>query len=241
MTIGKTGTSVGPSVREEETTTGVAATPTGLQSCRYHSHVRQDVLHLVPKKCERVLEIGMGAGATISALMAMRPVTFCAGVELDAGAAESARKVANEILVGDAAQIAFPSHWSGFDLILCLDVLEHLVDPWQMVRRLHRLLSPDGTIIASLPNVSYFRVALPLVLRGAWELQDAGVLDRTHLRFFVKQTVIELMTCSGLRLISIEPGGIPHRSKRWWAQRLSCGLLERFLAPQYLISVRAGT
>ncbi|MEX2248135.1 MAG: class I SAM-dependent methyltransferase [Parvibaculum sp.] len=203
----------------------------------YHAHVRRDVFHLLPTKCERVLEIGMGAGGTMAALKHVRQVLFSAGVELDARAAVDARSTADEVLQGDVTQMNFPGHWAEFDVILCLDVLEHLVDPWQMIHRLHALLKPNGVIVASLPNVNYFRVALPLLLRGQWELQDAGVLDRTHLRFFVKKTAIELMTCSGLVLQVIESGGIAPNSRRWWGIKLSGGLLERFLAPQYLIRV----
>ncbi len=53
-------------------------------------------------------------------------------------------------------------------------------------------------IVASLPNVRHYRVSGGLLFRGRWHLQDAGILDRTHLRFFVKDTMIELLTHSGL-------------------------------------------
>lgn len=205
----------------------------------YHAHIRTDVFHLVPPQCKRVLEIGMGAGGTLAALKEARSISFSAGVELDEQAAAEARKNADEVLQGDVSQLDFPDHWKNFDLIFCLDILEHLVDPWHLVHRLHKLLAPGGVIVTSLPNVNYFRVSLPLVLRGEWTLQDAGVLDRTHLRFFVKGTAAELMTCSGLEQDIIEAGGIASGSKRWWFNKLTARLFERFLAPQYLIRVSA--
>ena len=215
----------------------VPATAPALDVPDYHAHVRRDVFHLIPGDCRRVLEIGMGSGGTMAALKKVRPVSFSAGIEMNEAAAAEAKKVADEVMSGDATSLDFPAHWSGFDVILCLDVLEHLVDPWRMVHRLHPLLKPGGVIVASLPNVNYFRVVLPLLLRGEWELKDAGVLDRTHLRFFVRKTVVDLLTCSGLELNRIEAGGIPRGSKRWVLSKLSAGFLDRFLAPQYLIRV----
>jgi 2-polyprenyl-3-methyl-5-hydroxy-6-metoxy-1,4-benzoquinol methylase len=203
----------------------------------YHAHVRRDAFHLSPRECGRILEIGMGAGGTMAALKEVRKISFSAGIEINETAAAEARKVADEVITGDATLLDFPEHWSGFDVILCLDVLEHLVDPWHMVRRLHPLLASGGVIVASLPNVNYFRVVFPLFFRGEWELRDAGVLDRTHLRFFVKKTVVDLMTCSGLELSRIEAGGVPYKSKRWLLSKMSAGFLNRFLAPQYLIKV----
>ena len=211
----------------------------GRDALQYHGHVRSDVFHLLPSRCDRVLEIGMGAGGTLAALKETRQVVFSAGVELDEHAAAEAKKIADEVICGDVTQLEFPDHWTGFDLILCLDILEHLVDPWHLVNRLHRLLAPGGAIVASLPNVNYFRVVLPLALRGEWTLLDAGVLDRTHLRFFVKSTVVDLLTCSGLELNTIEAGGVGYHSKRWWVLKLSGGFFERFLAPQYLVRVLA--
>jgi 2-polyprenyl-3-methyl-5-hydroxy-6-metoxy-1,4-benzoquinol methylase len=183
----------------------------------------------------------MGAGGTLAALKEIRHVHFSAGVELDEDAAKEARAIADEVIQGDVSQLDLPDHWTNFDLIFCLDILEHLVDPWQLVHSLHKLLAPGGVIVTSLPNVSYFRVVVPLLVRGRWTLEDSGVLDRTHLRFFVKNTAAELLTCSGLQLEIIEAGGMGYRTKRWWLSKLTGGAFERFLAPQYLIRVSAPT
>jgi SAM-dependent methyltransferase len=114
----------------------------------------------------------------------------------------------------------FPT--GNFDLIIALDVLEHLIDPWSIVRRLHGILNPGGVIIASIPNVGHYSVAVPLVLRGQWNYADEGLLDRTHLRFFTRRTAVDLLTCSGLVIDKIE-------STHFWQRRYLMKILSRLL------------
>jgi 2-polyprenyl-3-methyl-5-hydroxy-6-metoxy-1,4-benzoquinol methylase len=115
-------------------------------------------------------------------------------------------------------------------------VLEHMVDPWTMVKRLTALLAPGGRLIVSVPNVRNYRFIIGLITRGDFRYRDFGLLDRTHLRFFVKDTAAELATCGGLTLVSAasiqtfkphEPRGI--------LNALTFGRLEGFLAKQWLI------
>ena len=73
-----------------------------------------------------------------------------------------------------------------FDLIMCLDVLEHLVDPWKTLSRLADHLKPGGTVIASIPNVRHARNLLSLLFMGKWEYKEQRLLDKTHLRVFIE-------------------------------------------------------
>jgi SAM-dependent methyltransferase len=171
---------------------------------QYFALARREIAPLLPENMERVLEIGCGAGGTLSWLKASRSVSFAAGVELTPTAAERARAVCDEIVVGDVERAILPFPPGSFDLILALDVLEHLVDPWSAVRRLHALLGPGGYLIASIPNVAHYSVSLPL-LRGRWDYVRSGILDATHLRFFVQDSVEQLLTCSGLVVDKTEP------------------------------------
>ncbi|HEX2117001.1 MAG TPA: class I SAM-dependent methyltransferase, partial [Alphaproteobacteria bacterium] len=148
----------------------------------YFALARREIGPLLPEKMDHVLEVGCGAGGTLSWLKASRSVSYAAGVELMPSAAERARAVCDEIVVGDVERVTLPFAPGSFDLILALDVLEHLVDPWSAVRRLHGLLRPGGYLIASVPNVAHYSVSLPL-LRGRWNYVRSGILDGTHLRF----------------------------------------------------------
>lgn len=90
-----------------------------------------------------------------------------------------------------------------FDCILFNDVLEHLVDPWEAVREAARFLSPGGCVVASMPNMRHWPVLKELVFRGRWDYTDMGVLDRTHLRWFTRDTMIELFERNGYAVQSI--------------------------------------
>lgn len=166
----------------------------------YFSRARTDALELLPTAPARVLEIGCGSGATLAELRRRFPGAYLAGVELFADAAAKARSVADEVLTADIEQETLPFAEASFDAILCLDVLEHLRDPWTVVARLKTLLRPGGVLIASLPNIQHWSVWLPLALAGRWRYVDEGILDRTHLRFFTRESAAALLAGAGLRV-----------------------------------------
>jgi SAM-dependent methyltransferase len=174
------------------------------KEAKYFAFARQEIMPLLPDSAARVLEIGCGGGATLAWIKSVRQVSFAAGVELMAEPAGQARAVCNEVLVGDVEKLTLPFEPGSFDLILALDVLEHLVDPWAVLPRLHALLRPGGHLIASIPNVAHYSVSLPL-LRGRWDYVRSGILDATHLRFFVQDSVERLLTCSGLVIDKTDP------------------------------------
>jgi len=205
----------------------------------YFSHARREILPLLPPTFSRLFELGCGDGSTLRMIKSHYDVSFCAGLDLDERAISSARQHLDLAVSGNVEDTGPPDAVRDIDVILCLDVLEHLIDPWRVVRLLHERLSGRGVIIASIPNVRYFRVSLPLVFKGSWELADAGVLDRTHLRFFVKKTAIDLMTSSGLHLQETKPLGLESGRKARLVNNITGGVFEEFLATQYL--VKAGT
>lgn len=204
----------------------------------YHALVRRDVFPLVPKIGGTLLDVGGGIGATAAALKAEGYVDRAGVIDLvehDSGALGLDFHIS-----GDLEQQDFLSNVSSregpFNVILCLDVLEHLSDPWDIVKKLHRGLAHGGVIIASIPNIRYYQASFPLFFQGRWELQDAGIRDKTHLRWFVRDTAISLMTSSGLKLDEVvgKPGG--GRRIRM-VRALTLGLGKSFTDLQYLIKV----
>jgi len=85
----------------------------------------------------------------------------------------------------------------GFDLIFCCDVLEHLRDPDRVLGELISLLGPEGRIIISVPNVAQLPFRLKLLF-GHFEYTEAGVMARSHLRFFTFKTAKEMIHKAGL-------------------------------------------
>lgn len=174
----------------------------------YFENVRLDALALLPEEVDRVLEVGCGTGNTLAWLKVNKGCSWVGGVEIFHEAAREAQGKLDAVYEGDVETIDLPVEPGSLDAVLCLDVLEHMVDPWRMVRRLDALLKPGGMIVASLPNVRNFRVVLPLLLLGKWEYGDSGLLDRTHLRFFVRRTAIDLLECSGMTVDAVEVLGL---------------------------------
>ena len=206
------------------------------KSTSYFDDARTEIEPLLAPYAERALEIGCGTGQTMRWLLETHRTKRAWGLELFEPAAQLSRKHFEEVLVGDA-EVAIKTSFEGmkFDLILCLDVLEHMVDPWQFVQALENRLAPGGRLVVSLPNIRCLKVLAPLVLLGRWRYKTDGILDRTHLRFFTRETAVSLVNTKAFRfdrcIAHTEPG-----SKLELMNRFTLGLLEDFAAKQYLIA-----
>jgi 2-polyprenyl-3-methyl-5-hydroxy-6-metoxy-1,4-benzoquinol methylase len=160
--------------------------------------VRRDILALVPAQpVERVLDVGCASGATSAELKRERGPLHVTGIEYDADLARIATTRLDRVLVGDAnARLAeLVEAGERFDLVLCGDVLEHLVDPWAALSAV-RALCPTGHAIVSLPNIAHLSTFRAL-LAGRWPYRERGIHDRTHLRFFGRNNLAELFAASG--------------------------------------------
>ncbi len=196
----------------------------------YYSTARVDIARFLPQRISRCLDVGCGTGATAAWIKETgRVETF--GIEISEAAAECAANWMDRVFVGNVETMEIPLARGSIDLILCLDVLEHLVDPWKAVRRLADLLAPGGTMIACLPNVQHISVLLGLMC-GRWRYAPSGCCDRTHLRFFVQSSVRELFEQAGL---SVDAIGYRIVGKSAVANRLTLDIFKCFFAYQYYI------
>jgi 2-polyprenyl-3-methyl-5-hydroxy-6-metoxy-1,4-benzoquinol methylase len=203
----------------------------------YFSCPRSELIPLVPAAASRILEIGCGEGRLAQALRGSRPSSDLeiVGVELCDGPAKTAATVLNRVMVGNVEQMDLP-YEDYFDCVIFADVLEHLVDPWRMLRRARKLLRRDGVIVASIPNVQHSRVLINLLL-GRFDYEQAGIMDSTHLRFFTRKSIITLFQSTGYELsrLSVILG-----SKRVRLAHLAtAGLVDSFLTRQYLVVANA--
>ncbi len=161
-----------------------------------HSLIHQLVVSS-GKPAMEVLEIGCSSGYVGATLVAKgHRVT---GVELDPEAAEAARASLQEVFTGDA-EAFFDAHPDRrFDAMLLGDVLEHMTDPGATLARCASHLSADGALAISLPCVTHGSIRA-MLLEGRWDYADYGLLDRTHLRFFSRKGMQDLLTGAGLRI-----------------------------------------
>jgi len=188
----------------------------------YYSHPRPEVRALVPPAARLVVDVGCGAGALGAALKAERPGIQVRGIEVSPEAAARAAEVLDAVEVSAAAGI--PPSWPAPDCIILADVLEHMVDPWTALRDWGSCLRDGGHVVISLPNVAHVSVLAGL-WRGRWDYEEEGLLDRTHLRFFTRETAIELVEGAGLeveelrRAVRLPGGRIAGTFLRWLIRR----------------------
>jgi 2-polyprenyl-3-methyl-5-hydroxy-6-metoxy-1,4-benzoquinol methylase len=160
----------------------------------YYSRVNPDLLALIPPDCRVVLEIGCGAGALCEAYRRVNPGVIWWGVEMNSEAAHKARKTPLDFISRNHIEDESGCYgcnsireWGtcrDADCLVLGDILEHLEDPWTILKELvEARLKPGAQVLASIPNVQHFSIIYRL-LRGEWEYVDEGLMDRTHLRWF---------------------------------------------------------
>jgi 2-polyprenyl-3-methyl-5-hydroxy-6-metoxy-1,4-benzoquinol methylase len=179
---------------------------------KYFSSSRSEMLRYVPADVRDVLEVGCGGAAFAAEIKRTRHARVT-GIEPFETAAETAATRIDEVLQTGAEEGLGRLRGRFFDCIVFNDVLEHLVDPESILAAAASLLRPQGTVVASIPNMRYLPVLRDLVLRGEWRYTNDGILDRTHLRFFTHKSIAELFAACGYRVHKLE--GINPRPVSW--------------------------
>ena len=198
----------------------------------YYHWVRQEIKPLLPKNPSRVLEVGAGAGHTLKWIKALYPKTETTAVEINSALLQELRQNVDVPIIGPIDE-ALPQLKS-YDLILFLDVLEHLSDPTATLRNLSKHLEANGQVIVSVPNIAHLSVSVPLLLQRRFDYQDAGILDRTHLKFFVEGTAIKLLNDANFIVTAGLVSGI-QGPKSKLLDLVSFGGLRHHLAKQYIM------
>lgn len=142
-----------------------------------------------------ILDIGCSLGANLVFLKNIDATCEVCGVELDEHTACIAQNFA-DVRAADVETIDIPEWQGKFDYIIMGDLIEHLVNPWEALRKIKKMLRPDGQILASIPNILNIDTMMYL-LSGRFHYTDNGVLDRTHMRFFTKQEMLDLFAIAG--------------------------------------------
>jgi 2-polyprenyl-3-methyl-5-hydroxy-6-metoxy-1,4-benzoquinol methylase len=151
------------------------------------------LLEMVPPG-GRILDVGCSGGYLAERLLAGGATVV--GNEVDPVAAERARSVCEQVLVGDVETLELPFDPGSFDAIVCADLIEHLRDPGAFLRRIRPLLRPGGRLVLTTPNVANWTIRLQLLL-GRWRYTERGILDRTHTHLFTRRTLLECLSESG--------------------------------------------
>ncbi len=97
---------------------------------------------------------------------------------------------------------------SDFDVVLAADVLEHVRQPQQLLGEMRSLLRSEGIAVVCVPNVAHWYPRFRSLL-GAFDYDQRGILDRTHLRFFTRRSIRRLVEREGFKVRRLEPVGLP--------------------------------
>jgi len=165
---------------------------------------RPEVVALIPP-ARRLLDVGCGRGGFGFALRrGSRRVDELWGIEPHPEAAEEAKTHFDHVITG-----MYPDDLPAeerFDVVVFNDVLEHMPDPWGALESTRGILTPEGRVVASIPNIRYWPILWDLVVRGRWTYTDTGTLDRTHLRFFTRGSALALFRDAGYDVERVERG-----------------------------------
>lgn len=181
----------------------------------YYGFARPEVVQVITNNklsTGKVLEIGCAGGATGKELKNKLPVQYYVGIDISPEAANLAKNHLDRVIVANIEETDLASEHGlkhdEFDLLLALDVLEHLYNPWDTLSELSSYVKPGGYVVVSLPNIQNITIVQELI-KGNWQYQDAGILDATHLRFFTLETAKKMFSGAGLSIKSIEHVLIP--------------------------------
>ena len=170
----------------------------------YYNETRSDILPFVPQNIQSLLDIGCSRGgfaATVKKTLNCRAT----GIEINHNEAAVAKEKLDAVWVGDVLSMSIPEQ---FDCISCLDVLEHIPEPEALLLKIKQWLTPDGSILLSVPNVGFWAIAEDL-LAGRWDYVPTGIMCNTHLRFYTQHSLQGLLEACGLKPIAWKKHYIP--------------------------------
>lgn len=166
-----------------------------------HTLAFEEILRHSHGRKLKILEVGCSTGYFGAALVELGHEVW--GVEPHRGASQKAKDVLHKVHVGFVEDFFSRNEGVRFDVIIFGDVIEHLVDSVSVLKQSIKFLHFDGIVVASIPNVAHIAIRA-MMLEGRWEYSDLGILDRTHLRFFTRTSLIDLFTESGYKVLNLE-------------------------------------
>jgi len=173
-----------------------------LKQTPIHDTHNPDLLKLIPKTSKRIIEVGCSSGALAREFKKINSNCYWLGIEIDSQYADLAKRYCDETLVMDIEN-PIANFWDATNDVDCWifgDTLEHLRDPWSVLKLIRNSLPSNGSVVACIPNAQHWSIQAKLSI-GDFRYQDSGLLDRTHLRWFTRQTIIEMFESCGYKLI----------------------------------------
>lgn len=191
----------------------------------YYKHQRPEVADLLPDTYQHVLEVGCGEGVFRRNLTKACEYT---GIEPSPTAAATARTTLDRVLTGTYDTVASDLPVDYFDLVICNDVIEHMVDHDKFLEDIKRHMKTGAIMVGSVPNVRYFFHLWDLLVGKDWRYIDQGILDRTHLRFFTQKSWRDSLSTHGYSIEILQGINQPawgERMLRRWAKLILASVI----------------
>jgi len=203
---------------------------------RYGHYERPELMPFIPETANSLLDVGCGAGGFGRYLRRLRPEMELWAVEPDPTSAQIAKDAFDQVIVSNFPNSSIPDR--RFDVVLCADVLEHMAEPEKALLAAAAALTEKGIMLASIPNVrNWRRVVWPLIRHGAWSYTETGILDRTHLRFFTRKSIVDFFATNKWVVESTK--GIETTSRRdKLISAITAHRFDDFLFLQYIVVAR---
>lgn len=166
----------------------------------------RDLLKAIPLNAKRVIDVGCSSGALAREYKKLNPDCHYIGIEIDANYAEQAQQFCDEVycLNIEHVNLAQMPALQFADCWIFGDTLEHLADPWQTLQKIHDFLALDASVLACIPNAQHWSVQARL-FTGMFVYEEKGLLDKTHLRWFTRKTIVTLFESTGYQIQPLVP------------------------------------
>jgi len=204
----------------------------------YFRQERPEMLPFVDDNVKTVLDVGCGAGEFAASLKVERPGLVVWGIEPVGAAASLAGARLDRVIAQSFKPGMDDLAGKQFDCILFNDVLEHMADPDNILRECREYLAPGGCVVASIPNILYFYEITRILVKEDWEYRDHGILDKTHLRFFTRKSIVRMFIAAGYEIDEIRGIGGFAGKKYKIANFLTLGRLHDWRYVQFGVRAR---
>lgn len=196
---------------------------------------RDDLISLIDSQAVNILDVGCGNGE-IGRILKDGGANVV-GIESNEEMYLEASHKLSKVFFVDTENFSPPYSEGYFDCILYADVIEHLKDPLSVLVSYKKYLNNNGYVVASIPNVRYYKLIARLFFGGTWDYVESGILDRSHLRFFAFINILEIFEEAGYEVIQIKRNIVSSRFFRV-LNRVLFNSLKDFLTYQYYVKAK---
>ena len=201
----------------------------------YYSVYRKDLIEYIPGNLKKVLDVGCSEGVFGAMLKAKFNATEVWGIEPFPNSAKEASKKLDKVFDLPVESAIECLDGEQFDCIFFNDVLEHLIDPYSILLKIKKNLSTTGCVFASIPNVLEMENLYKIIRSRDWKYGTQGIMDKTHLRFFSRTSIIRMFKEAGFE-IQVIKGINPIISRKFRISKFFLGkIMEDFKYVQFVV------